>query len=261
MSYIAGYKDLISQFQIMFREHWAYDWSGSDRGKVGCAGAFVYAYREFGKSLYNGSNRICRTEIVELLPISQAKPGMAAFKIRKPGDPKYNLKDDYKQGGKYYNGDLNDYYHIGLVDEDPNYVLNAQGESTGFVRSPIKQNWTFCGYLKSINYGGNQPMEDKKRAVVVLPKGATGKTVNLRIGANKSSRILEQVPMGAAIEVLFDYGEWCKIRWGDKEGYMMSNYIEYLGQNDTDESDSVVVNRAEMEAIYDKIGDMLGLRG
>lgn len=255
------YKKLVEIFQTMYKEHWAYDWSGHERGKVGCAGAFVYAYNQFGASIYNGSNRIFRTEIVKPLPISEAKPGMAAFKFRSEGEPNYKLPADYKKGGKHYNGDLNDYYHIGLVDMDTRYVLNAQGEKTGFVRSPITQNWDYVAYLIDVDYseGGEKPME--KQAVVVLPTGAHGKTVNMRRQAHKSADILEQVPVGAAITILNDLGDWCKIRWGDKEGYMMANYIEYLGQSGETDAGNISVDKKELEQAYDIIGNLLGLRG
>ena len=45
-----------------------------------CSGAFVYVYKKYNLSIYHGSNRIARKYIEEVLPISEAKPGMAAFK-------------------------------------------------------------------------------------------------------------------------------------------------------------------------------------
>ena len=36
----------------------------------------VYVFRKYGHSIYHGSNRIARVEVDELLPISQAKPGI-----------------------------------------------------------------------------------------------------------------------------------------------------------------------------------------
>lgn len=145
---------LISRFQLMYREHWAYSWSGTEDGLVGCAGAFVNAYRKYGRSIYNGSNRIARSYVVELIPIGVANivPGMAAFKVRQPGASNYALPEQYRKGGSRYNGDLGDYYHIGLVDDDPGYVLNAQGTRTGFVRSRIAENWSHVAYLKDVEY-------------------------------------------------------------------------------------------------------------
>ena len=65
-----------------------------------CSGAFVRAYKAHGLSIYHGSNRIAREYVVQLLPPSYAKPGMAAFKAYNPGDKYYALPSEYKPGGK-----------------------------------------------------------------------------------------------------------------------------------------------------------------
>ena len=98
-----------------------------------CSGAFVRAYKSAGLSIYHGSNRIARVSVRQLLPPDQARPGMAAFKGSRPGEKGYDLPGEYRPGGQYYTGDLVDYYHIGLVDSDPQYVINAQSTQTGVV--------------------------------------------------------------------------------------------------------------------------------
>ena len=111
-----------------------------------CSGAFVYAFRLLGnRSIAHGSNAIARKYVVEMLPVSMAKPGMAAFKARVSGDEGYDLPERYRQNGVSYTGDLNDYYHIGLVDSDARYVLNAKGTNYGFSRDPLngKHGWDY----------------------------------------------------------------------------------------------------------------------
>lgn len=158
--------DLIADFQLMLREHWKYTAGGASYGDVDCSGAFVWAYRQHGHSIYHGSNRMARYEVQRLIPISEATvvPGMAAFKFYPPSSSKYSLPSDYRVGGNYYNGDLNDYYHVGLVDTDTSRVLNAQSTSTGFVSSAITQNWPYVAYLTQVDYGttpepGPEPSE------------------------------------------------------------------------------------------------------
>ena len=136
-------KSLIELFQTMYREHWRYEWGQHREGCVDCSGAFVYAFEQFGRSLPNGSNAIARGYIVgKMLPVSQAKPGMAAFKAKDPGEEGYALPEKYRKGP-----DLRDYYHIGLVDEDPRYVLNAKGTNYGFCKDKLtEKKWLgFCG--------------------------------------------------------------------------------------------------------------------
>lgn len=147
---------ILSSFQRMRREGWSFKLGVAKEGCVDCSGAFVYTYAQYNQSIYHGSNRIAREYVVELIPYETAKsqgriiPGMAAFRSRQPGQSYYDLPDEYKPGGSHYNGDLTDYNHIGLVDEDVNYVLNAKNP---FGRDPITDRWTHVARLKAVNYG------------------------------------------------------------------------------------------------------------
>lgn len=261
--------ELISLFQKMYKQKWKYEWGKSTEGCVDCSGAFTYAFRTLGGIGYpNGSNAIARRYSVGgLLPISEAKPGMAALKLHKPGEKGYDLPSKYLKGGSSYNGDLNDYYHIGLVDEDTNYVLNAKGTRYGFCRDKIS-TWDCVFYLKGVDYGStsDEPKEDipMLEAKVVLPSGAKGDTVRMRKRASTSADVVENVPVGSTIMVESDEGQWCKIQYGSKSGYMMSNYIEYAGQQD--ETDSLTAEQKkqidealkEIERLVDVIGGIVG---
>lgn len=232
-------RNIINQFQMMYREHWAYRWGASERGCVDCSGAFVYVYRQYGMRIAHGSNSIGRKYIIKLLPLSEAKPGMAAFKCREWRDS--------EKGNAWYGSEPGDLYHIGLVDDDPNYVLNAKGTNYGFCRDPIS-SWHYVGYLTDVNYSGG----DVKMGTVVLPSGASGKTVNMRTKPSKSAPLVCRVPVGSTIEILSDQGEWCEVKYNGKAGYMMSNYIEYEGQEDHDDadpSDGVIIPSVDLERI------------
>ena len=212
-----------------------------------CSGAFVWAYRQHGLIIYHGSNRIARGYVASstasgspspkgkagLLPPSEAKPGMAAFKARAPGEQLYSLPAEYRPGGKYCDGDLNDYYHIGLVDSDPRYVINAQTVRTGVRRSKLADGWDTVAYLKDVDYKGeDQPMEAMYRAEVVA---ANGKPVNLRKGPSTASARVCAVPVGETVDVLNETdADWAEVRWGDKTGYMMRKFLRRLEENAPD---------------------------
>lgn len=219
-----------------------------------CSGAFVDAYRQHGLSIYHGSNRIARVYVVALLPISQAKPGMAAFKIRKPGQEYYDLPSEYKPGGKQYNGDLNDYYHIGLIDSDPGYVINSQSTAKGFQRSRITENWSACGYLKAVTYedkGGNEPMNDVPYMATVYADN--GKPVNLRIGPSAKANLVNTVSVGTEVTVLAEVDdEWAQVKTKKNTGYMMRKFL--ITEDDPADEETPVVPPAEdQEAIVAKL--------
>lgn len=219
--------DLIADFQTMLREKWAYGWGSCKRGEVDCAGAFAWAYKQHGASLYQGSNRMAREEVVRLIPVGEATvvPGMAAFKCRRPGESGYALPSGYQPGGSHFSGDLNDYYHVGLIDEDTARVLNAQSSATGFVASPISKGWSHVGYLKQADYGADKAVTVTSSSTAVV-RADNGLPVKLRGKPSESCRIWIEVPVGAAVTLRGpDMGGWTPVRWGNSEGYMMTKFL------------------------------------
>lgn len=210
--------ELIAIFVQMFKEHWSYIWGAARKGCVDCSGAFVWAYKQFGRVIAHGSNTIARSYIKGLLPISEAKPGMAAFKIRKPGDRYYDLPAKFKKGGSAYNGDLNDYYHIGLVDDTGKYVLNAQSEKAGFTRTKLSL-WGAVGYLSAVDYNGGEDMQK------MYVTATSGKTVHMRKSPSKSTTIIKDLPLGTEVLAGEDINGWREIIHGDEGGYMMSQFL------------------------------------
>lgn len=267
-------RELIAVFQTMHREHWAYVWGKAENGCVDCSGAFEYTWRMFGLKIAHGSNTIARKYIRGgLKPISEARPGMAAFKAKRPGEDGYDLPDKFKAGGASYNGDLTDYYHIGLVDEDPRYVLNAKGTKYGFCRDRLteKNGWDFVAELKDVDYGAETApgqkgdTMDEKEARVVLPSGASGQSVNMRAAESTSAKVLARVPVGETVEVVEDRGTWCLIRWNGQPGWMMSNYLEYIGQGGEsnpevteDEMEKIRAALRQIETACEIIGGIVG---
>lgn len=209
---------IISIFQRMYSEHWQYVWGAAKDGCVDCSGAFVYAYSKYGQSIAHGSNAIARRYVVKLMPISYAKPGMAAFKARKPGASGYDLPDSYKGSG-----DQTDYYHIGLVDEDGQHVLNAQGESAGFTRTLIGK-WAYVAELKAVDYNENPaPAPAPVVSGEAVVTASSGSKVNVR--AKPSGAKQDALPIGAVVTVLETKDGWSLIDY-HQQGWMMSKYLK-----------------------------------
>ena len=228
--------EIVKEFQEMYKWHVPYTWEGTDysvqngevTGSLGCAGAFVCAYRRHGLSIYNGSNRIQRVYCEPMMSVSEAKakgllePGMAVFKKRAPGDAGYKLPDCYKKGGSHYNGDLNDYYHIGLLDTDTRYVLNAQSTQTGFVRSPISQNWCGVARLKAVTYPG-ESKGDEKMGETLYVYAENGLPVKLRMGPAVNQPIRQELKCGTKVTKIGEANaDWFRVTTGAVTGYMMS---------------------------------------
>ena len=214
-----------------------------------CSGAFVDAYRQHGMSIYHGSNRIAREYIAELVPVSQAKPGYAAFKVRNPGESGYALPDEYRNGGSHYNGDMNDYYHIGLIDEDGKNVINAQSTSKGFTRTNLN-TWHCAAKLKEVSYDGNidegsdadMNEEPLFRAIVTAENDFP---VRMRANPSQSSKIVAQVPQGAEVEVMDVLDGWSAITYNGQAGYMMTTFLVPVGADES-QDDAPPTDDAEL---------------
>lgn len=239
--------DLIKDFRRMAEEHWAYEAGAAEKGKVDCSGAFVYAYRQHGKSIYHGSNRIAREYVEELLPVSEAEPGMAAFKVRLPGENYYDLPAAYRQGGEHYDGDLRDYYHIGLVDEDCAHVLNAQSAATGFVSSPITQNWDYVAYLNDVDYSGAEPIDPTEPETEQYR--VTGGKLNLRKQPDKQSPAVRSLADGEIVMKLSETGEWMHVKAGRETGYCMMQFLVPVGGTGGGDEECITVPKSVWEAL------------
>ena len=215
---------LISEFEIMYREHWPYEWGAARKGCVDCSGAFAYAYKLHGLSIAHGSNAIARNYVERLEPIADAIPGMAAFKARVPGQAGYDLPEKYRTSG-----DLRDFYHIGLVDSTGKYVLNAKSTQAGFSRDPLSK-WSCVGRLKAVNYSGESKGGIPMQMVVSCP---AGETVRLRNSPKTSAAVVAKIHAGTIVSAE-DVGDadWLLVRWDGKAGYMMRKFLADVTSDD-----------------------------
>jgi hypothetical protein len=208
-------QDKIAQFDAIVAKYGS-QWIGHH--VEDCSGAVVRACLKYGYRIYHGSNRIAREYVVKLLPPSEARPGMVAFKSRKPGEKYYDLPSEYKEGHSHYNGDLNDYYHIGCVDTNTKYVLNSASTKTGFIRNSI-DGWACVGWLKCEEME-KEPMTEQTMIV-------TTNKVNLRAAPEKDAARVEWLNAGDVVKVrmIYDNG-WDYVQHGEKSGYVMARYLQ-----------------------------------
>ena len=217
---------LIADFQRMYSEKWAYVLGSAKTGEVDCSGAFVWAFRQFGRSIAHGSNAIARSYVTELRPVSEAKPGWAAFKLRKPGHNAYNLPEKYKAGS-----DLNDYYHIGLVDADGQHVLNAQGTKAGFTRTKLSA-WSCVGPLKAVDY--SETPSEGGESMDYLVTAPNGGTVRVRVNPSESATIVKNLKTGTKVSGIASAEGWHFVSFDGGNGYMMSKFLTPVSEPDED---------------------------
>lgn len=213
--------ELIALFERMYDEHWAYEWGAAREGVVDCSGAFVYAFKKYGRSIAHGSNTIAR-ELIRagaMRPIGDARPGWALFRHAfDDGEP-----DKYKADG------LGNYKHIALCSRDGSRALNAKGEQYGFCSDSLS-GYAYAAPLPGVEYEEEKAMDALYQASVVTEKDP------LRVRSQPGAgQIIGHIPKGAIADVLSEDGgenPWPLVRYGAVTGYASGAYLTRIGGNE-----------------------------
>lgn len=232
-------KQLVEEFRKMLG--WPYKWGDAKRGSVDCSGAFVYAFRLHGLSIYHGSNTIWRSYLsakgkIEEVPLA---PGVAVFKWREDGEP-----DKYKNDGE------DDFYHIGLY-VGGGKVIEAKSVKYGCVESDLSSGWTHAGYLKDIDYTEEEgeeemPMQEGMRTAVVVAE--SGNTVNVRREPNGER--VGTIALGETVKVYSSEGGWSSVAHEQIAGYMKTEFLRFEEEPAGEDIVSVQIDLPREWAVY-----------
>lgn len=232
---------------------------GSD-GTCDCIGLIIGAIRRAGGSWTgtHGSNYAARYEMRELLPVTEAGElnlGDVVYKARTPGQSGYDLPERYKN-----DPDKNDYYHVGVVTStSPLEITHCTGP--GIVRDTKLGKWTYRGRLEKVDYDGtSQEVGTMVQTATVVAD--SGSTVKMRSKPSTSDGLYWEVPVGATVQVAESTGGWAKVRYGDRTGYMMEEFLAMDAQESpevggTTDGELITVQRTALQAVYDALGNLL----
>lgn len=213
---------------------------GSD-GTCDCVGLIIGAIRRMGLKWtgIHGANWAARKELVQLQKINSSNDlalGDAVLKAYEPQDSRYALPTRYKKGGKYYNGDLKDYYHIGVVSSVNPLRITHMTSPTAKIDTSLGK-WAYHGQLSVLAKaaGSKIPVSTPtpetptsgSSAVVVA---ANGKPVKMRQYPSKSCRTWINVPIGTPVEIVSPGETWAQINYGKYRGwYMIASFLDIVG--------------------------------
>jgi len=237
--------------------------TGKD-GTCDCVGLIIGAMYALGKKKYamHSSNYFARYQMqqqamTKLALESDCKLGMVVYKARADrGD----LNSRYKPGGRYYTGDLLDYYHVGVVTSVvPLRITHCTsgGGTSGIKTDSSLGQWQYGGMLRGIDsacpsqpdLGGDVAMEVIYRGTVTAP---TGSSVNLRESPSTKGKLIERVPIGSVVDVWEDAQGWAHIQTAEgRVGYMMSLYLDKVpDEKDEDAAGGLSTTGIESVSIY-----------
>lgn len=211
-------------------------------GVCDCIGLVMGAMYESGHKKYDlhSTNYFARYQTMELKKASEKElhVGQLLYRARTNQD---RLDGKYMPGGRYYTGDLLDYYHVAVVTSiKPLRIIECteHGDVSGILIHDTFKNWDYGGKLRGILYDDEDMggvYEETEEEIVVLYKARIATQSDpLTLRATASGRKIGEIPKGETVEVLSG-GEWSRVRWGDALGYVSSAYLEVIEEEAQDE--------------------------
>lgn len=246
---------------------------GSD-GACDCIGLVKGALKRAGFSPggLSGTNYAARNTVRNMKKIvteSDLKKSDVVLKSRDPDDTKYDLPEKYRKGGKQYNGDLRDYYHIGVVTGVHPLKITHMTTPTAKVDTKIGK-WNWCGQLPQLpqtSDGG-----DKRVDVTAKVKTPNGGPVNVRAGSGTSFKLVGRIPCGAEVRITLKGDRWSRAEYqqdnGMMLGWVMNEYLVFDSETaSTLPAETITLTLtveqaramlAGLEALEDQIVDRIG---
>lgn len=204
---------------------------GSD-GTCDCVGLIMGALG--GEFEIHSSNYFARRQMRskdQLIDESQLHAGSIVYKSRRDrGD----LNERYKEGGRYYDGDLLDYYHIGVVASiEPLTITHCTSTNNvnGITTDGTIREWSHFGDLLLVDYAEDTASETTATVDLAVVYSEDGKPVRMRSKPTTEGEYntITKVPYSAPVRILEQAGEWATVSWNGQRGYMMSKYLRVIG--------------------------------
>lgn len=257
MTYDDGRDKFLDKVDEIQSEDPAYKQPGDGSGGVcDCIGLPIGSGRRAGFKYtgIHGSNFAARNRIVGLHYIastgelekgdvvlkacdSTGKVRLACNKGSKTH--KYDLPDRYKKGNPYYNGDLLDYYHAGVVRSVNPLRIKHMTSPRMKQDTNLNGGWNYAGKWAPVyNACDGKPAPAPAPIPVPVPSEGSraivsaenGQPVKCRQYPSTGCATWDKIPCGTEVEILEPGETWCKVNAGHRKGwYMMASFLDVIG--------------------------------
>lgn len=208
--------------------HYQLGGDGSGDGGCDCIGLPIGAIRLAGGvwPWTHGSNYTARYRMQNFRSVRNASvlsKMELVFKAKAPGESGYNLPDTYKNSG-----DLNDYYHVGIVTSvNPLVITHCTGVEGGIKRDTELGKWGYAGWLDQVQKGGDESVGKQYKVV--------GGNLFLRRGPSQKTGVMKLIPNGSIVTAMDEEKDgWMYVDYEGTLGYCMAKYLEPCDEYDDD---------------------------
>lgn len=204
-------------------------------GTCDCIGLIMGAMYEGGQKKYDlhSTNYFARFQTLEMKKANEKELflGQLLYRARTNQD---KLNTRYLPDGHYYNGDLLDYYHVGVVTSvKPLRIIECTeyGDVTGIVINDRFKGWHYGGKLRGVLYEntdmGGIYVPEEETAMALYEARVITQEDPLTLRATPDGRKIGSIPKGETVEVLTE-GEWPRVRYGEALGHVSGKYLEKI---------------------------------
>lgn len=201
-----------------------------------CIGMVKYGLMKNGVYLSTtGTNWTIRNQVTNIRQITGKavlKAGDVVFKRKAQGDDGYDLPPKYREGGSAYNGDLNDYCHIGVVKSvNPLRIIHMTGPTAKTDTSIGK--WKIAAdlkpqYISDSNPTAQESDEDPEPVTMTATVSCdNGKPLNFRTQPSTTAALLDRIPINTVVTVKTYKSDWCQIIYRRNTGYVMTRFLSF----------------------------------
>ena len=231
-------RKFVDKCDVIVKAKPKYELGCSSTSKCDCIGMVKYGLHQNDVAFSTtGTNWTFRNQVDNIRKIKSASDlefGDVVFKLKEPSEQGYNLPSKYRPGGSAFNGDLNDYCHIGVVKSVSPLRIIHMTSPTAKTDTSIGK-WKRAAHLKKqYIYDYDEPSvpqhepepEPEPNADKATVYAESGRWVKMRKEPSTRCRIYDDVPIGATVTIVeFGY-EWTKINYGHRKGwYMMTKFL------------------------------------
>lgn len=211
-------------------------------GGCDCIGLIIGGIRLAGGKWdgTHGSNWAARYAVKGLNEITNKNMlniGDMVFKARRPGHEKYDMPERYKSSG-----DMNDYYHVGVVTSvHPLEITHCTGVTGGIKRDTALGEWMYYGQYIGITEEMSMGAEGSYTV--------TGGQLKMRSGPGTNYNVIAYIPNGKQVQGAKIDGEpdWIYTKYGKDIGYCMARYLVPVDQND--DGDTITIKNSDWERL------------
>ena len=233
----------------------AYKNGASSLTECDCIGMDKYSFRENGvKFSTTGTNWSFRNQVENIRPIqseADLNVGDVVFKAYSQGESGWDLPAKYQPGGSGYNGDMNDYYHIGTVKSvNPLQIIHMTSPTAKMDTTLKNKGWDFAANWKKDYISDSpepepptppDPPEPPTPVEFATVHSDNGKPVKMRAKPSTGCKLYDELPVGTIVTVDQkdctidnDGNMWSQISYGTRKGwYMMSKFLIFEDQPTT----------------------------